>query len=57
MSKKRHLFIVRFRVNNSASNNVKTYRTTAKSGDEAAKKINTNGASIISVRKVGKRGR
>jgi len=49
---KKHLFIVRFRV----AGKPKTYRTTAKSSDDAAKRIRSNGAKIISVRKVGKNG-
>ncbi len=47
--KKRHLFLVRFKVKGKP----KTFRTTARSGDEAAKKIKSNGY-IVSVTKVHK---
>ena len=48
---KKHLFKVRFRI----AGKPKTYITTAKSGDEAARKIRSNGADVISVRKMPKR--
>ena len=46
---KRHLFKIRFKVNGKA----KTFRTTAKSSHEAAKKMKSGG-QIISIVKTSK---
>jgi len=45
MSKKRYLFRVRFKVDGKP----KTFKTTARTPEDAAKRIKTKGARVISV--------